>query len=234
MSIRSLVVLAICLIAPPMSVLAQQPPPLPVPPMTGTPMPLPPMTGAPTPLPPMAGVPMPVPPMVDVAMPMAQTPAPAPQPPTTRGPSGKGPSGGVQTPSATSPTQPPRKIRGKEVNVQVEITITEHQGTGPGEKRVVSMIVADAMFGRIRSTASQDVRLNIDATPTVLDNDRITLELTVEYVPITPEGATRRPAGLLEMLTVILQNGKPMLLSQAADPTIDRRITLEVRATVMK
>ncbi len=60
------------------------------------------------------------------------------------------------------------------------------------------------------------------------------LELTIEYIPITPEGASRRPAGLLEMLTVILQNGKPMLISQAADPTIDRRITAEVRATVMK
>jgi hypothetical protein len=157
-----------------------------------------------------------------------QTPAPA-QPPAKTLPT-------PQAPTTQAPLMqtPPRKIRGRDVNVQIELTITEHQGGTPGEKRVVSMIVADAAFGRIRSTASQDVKLNIDATPTMLDNDRIALELTIEYIPVTPEGASRRPAGLLEMLTVILQNGKPLQISQAADPTIDRRITAEVRASVMK
>ena len=224
MTKRCAIGLAICLTALPSLARAQDPPTLPVP--------------------------TPIPPMVDVAMPLPQTPAPVPTPPPpTKGPSGQGPTGqaprgtppaqpgakpDAQTPTATPQTLMPKKIRGRDVNVQVEITITETQGSGPGEKRVVSMLVADAAFGRIRSTATQDVKLNIDATPTLLDNDRIALELTIEYLPVTPEGASRRPAGLLEMLTVILQNGKPLLISQAADPTIDRRITLEVRASVMK
>ena len=190
---------------------------------------------------------LPPPPLVDVALPIAQTPTPAPvpQPPTTPGPgraprgtppAQPGPTTDAQTPKGGGPAtlMPPRKIRGRDLNVQVELTITEHHGSTPGEKRVVSMIVADAAFGRIRSTASQDVKLNIDATPTMLENDRIALELTIEYIPVTPEGQSRRPAGLLEMLTVILQNGKSMQISQAADPTIDRRITAEVRATVLK
>ena len=197
---------------------------------------------------------LPPPPLVGVALPMAQppTPAPVPQPPpgtpvpqptpapgrAPRGtpPAQPGPTPDAQSPKGAGPATmlPPRKIRGRDLNVQVELTITEHQGSAPGEKRVVSMIVAAAAFGRIRSTASQDVKLNIDATPTMLDNDRIALELTIEYIPVTPEGAARRPAGLLEMLTVILQNGKSMQISQAADPTIDRRITAEVRATVLK
>lgn len=178
--------------------------------------------------------PPPLPPVdVDVVVASAaQTPAPVQAPVAQPGVKTT-----TQTPPAPPPQAqllPPKKIRGRDVNVQIELTITEHQGGAPGEKRVVSMIVADAAFGRIRSTASQDVKLNIDATPTMLDNDRIALELTIEYIPITPEGATRRPAGLLEMLTVILQNGKPLQISQAADPTIDRRITAEVRASVMK
>jgi hypothetical protein len=168
-----------------------------------------------------------------------KTQTPPTQPPTTlptptQAPKTQAPPTQAPTPVATPQVAPPRKIRGRDVNVQIELTITEHQGGVPGEKRVVSMIVADAAFGRIRSTASQDVKLNIDATPTLLDNDRIALELTIEYIPVTPEGAARRPAGLLEMLTVILQNGKPLQISQAADPTIDRRITAEVRASVMK
>jgi hypothetical protein len=154
-----------------------------------------------------------------------------PPPPSQTQPGAKTP---TQTPPAQAALLPPRKPRGRDVNVQIELTITEHHGTAAGEKRVVSMIVADAAFGRIRSTASQDVKLNIDVTPTILENDRIAVELTIEYIPVTPEGASRRPAGLLEMLTVILQNGKAMQVSQAADPTIDRRITAEVRASVMK
>jgi hypothetical protein len=181
---------------------------------------------APTPLPPVD---------VDVVVATAaQTPAPAQAPVPQPGAKTTQTTPTPQAPVTQVVPGPPKKIRGRDVNVQIELTITEHQGGAAGEKRVVSMIVADAAFGRIRSTASQDVKLNIDATPTMLDNDRIALELTIEYIPITPEGAARRPAGLLEMLTVILQNGKPLQISQAADPTIDRRITAEVRASVMK
>jgi hypothetical protein len=36
------------------------------------------------------------------------------------------------------------------------------------------------------------------------------------------------------MLTVIVQNGKPLLVSQAADPSADRKMTVEVKATVLK
>jgi hypothetical protein len=181
---------------------------------------------APTPLPPVD---------VDVVVATAaQTPAPAQAPVPQPGAKTTQTTPTPQAPVTQVVPGPPKKIRGRDVNVQIELTITEHQGGAAGEKRVVSMIVADAAFGRIRSTASQDVKLNIDATPTMLDNDRIALELPIEYIPITPEGAARRPAGLLEMLTVILQNGKPLQISQAADPTIDRRITAEVRASVMK
>jgi hypothetical protein len=33
---------------------------------------------------------------------------------------------------------------------------------------------------------------------------------------------------------VILQNGKPLVVSQAADPTTDRKMTVEVKATILK
>jgi hypothetical protein len=35
-------------------------------------------------------------------------------------------------------------------------------------------------------------------------------------------------------LSVILESGKPMVVSQAADPTSDRKITVEVTATILK
>ena len=42
------------------------------------------------------------------------------------------------------------------------------------------------------------------------------------------------PTELNQSLTVVLQSGKPMLISQAADPTSDRKVTVEVKATVLK
>ena len=41
-------------------------------------------------------------------------------------------------------------------------------------------------------------------------------------------------ASLNEMLSLILESGKPTIVSQAADPTSDRKITVEVTATILK
>jgi hypothetical protein len=37
-----------------------------------------------------------------------------------------------------------------------------------------------------------------------------------------------------EMLTVLLQCGKPLIVTQAADPSVDRKVAVEVTATVLK
>src|SRR5580765_7750543 len=135
-----------------------------------------------------------------------------------------------QPPPSTAPAPtpgPPRKIRGRDLNVQIELTISDHLGNAAPDKRVVSMLVADGAFGRIRSIADASIAvLNVDARPEILENDRIVLEITVEYKPLGPDGATpaKRPAPLNESLTVILQNGKPLLVSQAADPLADRKM----------
>ena len=159
--------------------------------------------------------------------PDAQTPPPGAPKTTIRTP----PAAEVPLPT---PPGPPRR-RGREVNVQVELTITDHVGGGKPETRVVSMVVADGAFGRIRSVSENNVeKLNVDASPELLEGDRMWISLTVEYVPPRAESAVRRPAMLNEQMSVILQSGKPLLISQAADPLADRRTTVEVRATIIK
>jgi hypothetical protein len=37
-----------------------------------------------------------------------------------------------------------------------------------------------------------------------------------------------------QSLTVILQSGKPLIVSQAADPVSDRKVVVEVKATILK
>jgi hypothetical protein len=146
----------------------------------------------------------------------------------------------VQPARTPEPTASTRRLRGREVNVQIELTITDFVGSAAPDKKVVSVTTADATMGRIRTaTPNTNTVLNIDATPSLLSGDRILLQLTVEYAPpassSTPAtGPMPRRATVNEMLSVVLQDGKSMMVSQAADPTTDRRMTVEVKASILK
>ncbi|HUE87007.1 MAG TPA: hypothetical protein VMO26_13105 [Vicinamibacterales bacterium] len=120
-------------------------------------------------------------------------------------------------------------------NVQIEIVVTDSVGSGAPQKKTVSMIVADGYMGRIRSTreGGEPAMLNVDATPNLQSNDRIRLQLLLVYLP-PREGQATRYAAINEMVTILLQPGKPTMVSQAADPAADRKVTVEVTATILK
>lgn len=177
-----------------------------------------------------------------------QQPSQAPPPPVQPGtrPQVKPPAP-PPTPVGQPPVEPPppgpvRKLRGRDANLQIEITISDQLGGEAPQKKVVSMLVADQTMGRIRASAHAQrdkvgfigTGLNVDARPVMLEGDRILLELTVEYTPYRESQVTQSPTVLNESLSVILQSGKPMVVSQAADPVTDRKMTLEVRATIVK
>ena len=155
-------------------------------------------------------------------------------------------------------TVPPRVERIPTQNVKVDLTITDTFGTGT-TKKSVTLLVADGWSGRVRSsnevmvqvagggpnvTVPRPITINVDCTPIVREN-RIQLNLTIEYMPELPAGqgsgtqgntTTRdaKPANINESLTVLVNDGKPTLLTQSADPATDRRVTVEVTATVVK
>jgi hypothetical protein len=130
----------------------------------------------------------------------------------------------------------------KMVNVQVEITLTDQLGSATPTKKIVSLITSDGQYGRIRSgadAAGGPVLLNIDATPRLVPgNDQIRLSLTIEYRPPKAMGDIKADStnatSLNQSLTVIMTNGKPMIVSQAADPVTDRKIVVEAKATILK
>lgn len=131
-------------------------------------------------------------------------------------------------------------------NVQVELTITDQTGAGAPEKKTVTMVVSSGSWGKIRSAGNVRpgpdsppaiVELNVDARPFVSVEGPIQMELTLVYRPLgaaTDDMARGRPLPLNQSLTVILQSGKPLVVSQAADPLNDRKIGVEVKATVLK
>jgi hypothetical protein len=84
------------------------------------------------------------------------------------------------------------------------------------------------------------VTINVDARPSILREGAIRLQLGLEYLPRPSAGepdAAAQPAGtsrLNQQMNLVLQNGKPLVISQAADPGSDRKISVEVSATVLR
>jgi hypothetical protein len=162
-----------------------------------------------------------------------------------------------QKPAASAPVQAkpepaPPSLEGKRRNVSVEVKLTDQTGTSESVTKVVSMIVADGRMGSVRSAgsvivpvsgpatppfptrSSVGVTLNVDANPVVHPDGSVLLSLNLEYNPRPGGDDTGRDAKLEEGMTVTLESGKPMVISRAADPAGNRKINVEVTATVMK
>lgn len=151
--------------------------------------------------------------------------------------------------AANEKTPPPaRRDPPQQVNVRIELTITDQTGPGEPSKKVVTMLVADGHHTSIRTSGwvltpagRRDVGINVDANPVILKEPAIRLELGIQYQP-TGTGGQQRPqeppegaqTTLNERIVTILENGKPIVISQAADPAADRRMTVEAKATIVR
>jgi len=156
--------------------------------------------------------------------------------------------GPATTPKVSEPP-PPRTgtLLRTRANIKVDVTISDQTGNGPVEKKVVSVIAVEESLAKIRThtdTRTPDgmptamrVALNVDARPFLTTSGAIQLELTVAYNPLGSVGKdvqVVRPTELNQSMTVVLQSGKPMVISQAADPIADRKMIVEVVATILK
>jgi hypothetical protein len=132
------------------------------------------------------------------------------------------------------------------LNVKVEVTITDQSAPGEAAKKTISMIVGDRQNNSIRSSTQvrvagsyRTIGINLDARPVIdlKDPNKVQLSFGLDYQPKTPAGGDSNEPGLSSLTqrqTLMLESGKLMLVSQAADPTSDRRITVEVTATILR
>ena len=179
-----------------------------------------------------------------VALALLSTPAIAGQNATAEKP---------QPPAAAKPVA--AEVIVPTANVKIEVSITDQTGSAPPARKVVSMIAGDRQSTYVRSSASvpvkapgnvgvmnfnyRNVTINVDARPTIVakDSNKVLVSLGLEYLPRSAGGQEEMEAGmasLSERLALLLESGKPMIISQAADPTSDRKITVEVTATILK
>jgi hypothetical protein len=140
----------------------------------------------------------------------------------------------VETPAVA---QQPQRPTGQLANIRLDLSITDQRGETPATPKIVTMIVADRETGRIR-TGRGNLNLNVDARPDLPREGRVRVFLTLEYRPqaiLAAGGAsTEEPMAISESLTVILEEGKPLVVSQSADPASDRKVRVELKATVMR
>ncbi len=178
----------------------------------------------------------------------AQSPSPVPGPKARLLPPATLPSpGDTSAPPAVPFTpQPPRQA----LNVKVDLLITEDGGTAPPLRKNITAVIGDGFNGSVREQATSRpfplagstntfdsvvAPLNLDASPRILANGKIQLGCTIQYVSRGPTTDERRmTTDIKQNLSLILESGKPLVVSQATDPVSDRRVTVEVTATILK
>ena len=164
-------------------------------------------------------------------------------------------------PAQPPPAMTPRRS-GQLANVKVDVTITDQLASKPPVVKTLSVIVADMRQGMVRTDSeaprhasgdgpTQTVPLHVDARPTIEESGKIRLGLSLNYTLLgrieldlsgltdSQKTAVSRQAQLAttnvrENLDLVLDNGKPMVVAQSADPLTDRKITVEVKATALR
>lgn len=144
-------------------------------------------------------------------------------------------------PPAPTPDGRNRKVG---PNVRVEVMFSEQRSDAPAVPKTVTITTNDGQWGRVRSSVNTvgygASPLNVDARPEVLADGRVLLSVNIEY------GEKRVPAGkdvqpgqiieatLNESVTLLLESGKGLAVTQSADPMSDRKVSVEVKATILK
>ena len=131
------------------------------------------------------------------------------------------------------------------VRLDLTISVTDQRGTALVPAKTTSLHVVDRHDGRIRMGRSANTApvatvavpvpvWNVDVTPTVMPGNRIRVTLSVEYRPGGPEAEKIEGIHINERVSAIVDDGKPIVISQATDPASDRVVKVELKATILK
>ena len=157
-----------------------------------------------------------------------------------------------------APAPPPKPLY---QNVRVDVTISL-KGEAKPITKTLSMVATDRRLAKGRAgieipvpsqpivmTAGstpmptgwnyRSVGMNVDATPEILDASRVLLRLNWNFSTVyKPEVTGSMPpsfgAGSNEVMGIVFESGKPVVVAQAADGETGREYTVQVTATLLK
>jgi len=173
---------------------------------------------------------------------LAQEPRPEPRPrPAPKAAASPAPRA---APAPEAKPEPPRRP-GQLANVRIDVRIIDERGGQPAMTKAVSLTVADRRDGFIRSSAEapfgsktenlRSIPLHVDVSPEI-EGSHVRLGLTLEYnfVDTSAEAKQYPKLEIRDRLGLVLEDGKTVRVAQSADPLSDRRVSLEVTATILR
>ena len=130
-----------------------------------------------------------------------------------------------------SQNHPSAKTPPQLANIRIELTITDQRTDVQTPPKTVTLLVEDRQSGRIR-TGRNNVALNVDARPEIVRDNRVRVLLSLEYTPQDTDRTS--PMAISESVAALLEDGKPLVVSQSADPSSDRKVKVELKATIVR
>ncbi len=139
----------------------------------------------------------------------------------------------TQKPAAPDQAQspPPARTAAQLANIRIEVTITDQRTDTQTSPKTVTLLVEDRHGGRIR-TGRNNLALNVDASVEIVRDNRIRVLLSLEYTP--QDAGQGAPMAISEAVATLLEDGKLLVVSQSADPTSDRKVRVELKATIVR
>ena len=160
-----------------------------------------------------------------------QVPAPAaPKPPAAP----MAPSPPPAPPVAIDPS-----AGGQPVNIRLDVSLIDQQENSAGQPKTLMVILADKAFGQARA-AYEDRSVSVDARPTIADSlirVMVTVKSEEPHRIMVPDGPMKSPDPLLNWsnsFTLLLPSGKPVVALETSDAVTKRKMSIEVKATILK
>ena len=141
----------------------------------------------------------------------------------------------IQAPQekAAQETAPGTRGPGQPVNIKLDFTVTDQREGQPATPRTVTMMVMDRSRSQIRSGGSGNQILNVDARPEIVRDSRVRVDVNFDY-RAPQSDLDKAPPMLTQSIASVLDDGKPLVISQWSEMGSSRTIKVELRASVQK
>jgi len=165
--------------------------------------------------------------------------AQGPTPPTPPQGRGQNPAP-APAPNPNTPPILPEELAtpGQLVNVRIDVIVIEEGGGEPMTRKETSLILADRRSGSVRSAAAVKTadrfgnpqgQLSVDARPWVESDGRIRTQVTLDYMSQPYFSSWGRLK-----FEPLLESGRALVAAQTSSAISDRRVRVELTATILK
>ena len=135
--------------------------------------------------------------------------------------------------NAPADTAPAGRYQGQGVNIKIDLTVTDQREGQAGAPKTITMMIVDRGRGQMRSNGLGGQMLNVDARPEIIRDSRVRVDLNFDYrAPQTD--SDKNPPVLTQSLASVVDDGKPLVISQWGEMGSNRTIRIELRASVQK